>query len=131
MPKHLLIADDEPSILAVLRIFFERQGYRVSCARHGQVALDLARQDPPDLMIIDIQMPVKDGIAVIAELRADARFASTPAIALTGFSREFVPSTLLQAGFTHALAKPLEFSELRAVVNSLIGGAGAPRALTI
>lgn len=131
MAKHLLIADDEPSILAVLRIFFERQGYRVSCARNGQEALDLARHERPDLVIIDIQMPLKTGIEVVVELRAEARFADLPVIALTAFVREFVPGDLMQAGFTHMLTKPMEFSELRAVVNSLIGDVGAPLALTI
>ena len=116
MPGHILIADDEPSVLAMLRLFFERQSYTVTCARNGQEALDLVQQQTPDLLLLDIQMPHKTGVEVVRVLRGDPRFSSTPMIALTAHIRDFVPATVFQAGFDHMMTKPFEFAELRELV---------------
>jgi CheY-like chemotaxis protein len=120
MARHLLIADDEPSVLAVLRIFFERLGYQVTIARNGQEAIDLARQALPELIILDIQMPKKTGLEALIELRAMPEFAETPILALTAHVRDFLPSTVIQAGFNQMLTKPLEFSVLQEVVVNLL-----------
>jgi two-component system, OmpR family, alkaline phosphatase synthesis response regulator PhoP len=118
--KHLLIADDEPSVLAVLRIYFMRLGYQVTTARNGQEAVDLAIEVQPDLIILDIQMPKKTGLEALLELRALPAFADRPILALTAHVRDFLPSTVLQAGFNQLLTKPLEFSELQEVVVTLL-----------
>jgi two-component system, OmpR family, alkaline phosphatase synthesis response regulator PhoP len=118
--KHLLIADDEPSVLAVLRIYFQRLGYQVTTARNGQEAIDLAIEVQPDLIILDIQMPKKTGLEALLELRALPAFANRPILALTAHVRDFLPSTVLQAGFNQLLTKPLEFSELQEVVVNLL-----------
>lgn len=116
MTRHLLIADDEPSVLALLQVLFERQGYRVSTASDGRDALDQARQSMPDAIILDIQMPHMTGIDTVIALRADERYRDIPVIALTAHIRDYLPSTVSQAGFTHVLTKPFEIAELMAVV---------------
>jgi CheY-like chemotaxis protein len=116
MTKHILIADDEPSVLAMLRLFFQRKGYRVTAVSNGREAIDAALRDVPDLLLLDIQMPVKTGIEVVRELRTDARFATVPFIALTAYIRDFMPPAVHSAGFDHLLTKPFEFADLHAMV---------------
>ena len=124
MPAHLLVADDEPSLLALLRMYFERMGYRVSGARDGEEAIALARSARPDLLILDIQMPRKTGIEVAQELRGDPSFAQTPMIAFTAHVRDYLPPAVRKAGFNQLLTKPFEFEELSAAVAELLEGRG-------
>ena len=89
-------------------------------ARNGQEAIDFAKREIPDLIILDIQMPHKTGLEALIELRSSPGFAEVPILALTAHVRDFLPSTVIQAGFNQLLTKPLEFSELQEVVVSLI-----------
>lgn len=59
--RQILVVDDDPSIREFLELALVDEGYRVSCAANGEVALDLARQTPPDLILLDMRMPVMDG----------------------------------------------------------------------
>jgi CheY-like chemotaxis protein len=121
MPKHILIADDEPSVLALLQLFFEQQSYQVTCACNGQEALDLAQREIPDLLLLDIQMPYKTGVEVVRELHTDPRFSAIPMIALTAHVRDFMPAMVFQAGFDHLMTKPFDFVDLRDLVERCLG----------
>lgn len=120
MPAHLLIADDEPSVLAILRLFFERLGYRITTARDGYEAVELAQQDLPDLIILDIQMPRMTGLQAVVQLRADPRFADLPIIALTAHVRDNTPGSVIKSGFSRMIIKPFEIVELREIINSYL-----------
>lgn len=119
-PPHLLIADDEPSVRALLQILFQQQGYRVSAARDGRDAVEKARALRPDVIILDIQMPIMTGLEVIAVLRGDAQFRTLPIIALTAHIRDYLPSTVGTAGFTHVLTKPFDMPELLEVIAAAV-----------
>lgn len=118
----LLIADDEPAILAVLRAFFVHKGYQVLTAGDGQEAIDQAVRHRPDLIILDIQMPRKSGIEAVRELRQIPELADTPILALTAHIRDYTPVDVQKAGFTMLLTKPFEFVELGDIVARLTSG---------
>jgi DNA-binding response OmpR family regulator len=69
--KRILIADDEPYVLRVIKLRLERAGYQVECASNGQLALERLRVDPPDVLITDIQMPVMSGKDLCARIQAE------------------------------------------------------------
>ena len=79
----ILIADDRPSSRELLRLVLERAGYAVIEAEDGEKALDRARAVNPDLVLLDLQMPVLDGYGVLAALRGEERFRNLPVLALT------------------------------------------------
>jgi CheY-like chemotaxis protein len=121
MSQHtILVVDDEPDVRMLLRLFFERQGHAVCWARDGEEAVEVARQRQPDLVVMDIQMPRKTGIEAVVELRADARFAATPMVALTAYARMFLPADVIRAGFDEVIFKPFDFGQVEAVVAGLM-----------
>jgi two-component system alkaline phosphatase synthesis response regulator PhoP len=116
----ILVADDEPDVQMLLRLFFERQGHQVFSARDGQEAVDVARRHTPDIMVMDIQMPRMTGIEAVRVLRADPIFANTPIIALTAHVRSYVPAEVMHVGFDTVLAKPFDFGQVYAVISALL-----------
>ena len=83
--KRILVVDDEDEIRMMLRQILEMEGYEVSDAANGRMAVNLFRNDPTDLIITDIIMPEKDGIETITELRRD--YPDVKIIAITGGGR--------------------------------------------
>jgi two-component system cell cycle response regulator DivK len=116
----ILIADDNPSNREIARLALETAGYRILEAADGRQALELARAEAPTLLILDIQMPVLDGYAVISELRRDQRFAATPAIAMTAFAMRGDQDRALASGFTRYISKPVNLATLRSTVRELL-----------
>ena len=113
----IVIADDEVDITRIVRRMLEVEGYAVWSANDGQAALDLYRQEKPDLLILDVSMPVKDGVAVCEEIRReDGRVLI---LMLTGQKKEWDKVTGLSAGADDYLIKPFGEKELLARVRSL------------
>lgn len=81
-PK-LLVVDDDPDILEAIATVLSTQPYAIEKARDGVECLDLVRQDIPDLIILDLLMPKKDGFAVVRELRDNPKYARIPILILT------------------------------------------------
>lgn len=117
----ILIADDRPSSRELLRVVLERAGYEVFEAQDGEAALDLIRSRTPDLVLLDLQMPKLDGLAVLEAVRADPRFARLPVVALTASAMRGDRERILEAGFTDYLAKPAGPELLRETVARLLG----------
>ncbi|MEK8026290.1 HD domain-containing phosphohydrolase [Pseudaquabacterium rugosum] len=101
----LLVVDDTPANLALLAHLLDGQ-YRVQLAPGGAKALELARREPPDLIILDIMMPELDGYAVCRALKADARTAHVPVLFLTALSRPEDESAGFAAGGADFIHKP-------------------------
>ncbi|HEX4064766.1 MAG TPA: response regulator [Acidobacteriaceae bacterium] len=116
----ILIADDRASSRELLRLVLERAGYEVIEAEDGQVALERARANPPDLILLDLQMPVMDGYQVLAALRSEPRFRTLPILALTASAMRGDRERILAAGFTDYLAKPAGPDLLRETVARLL-----------
>ncbi|MBL0059426.1 MAG: response regulator [Elusimicrobia bacterium] len=113
----IVIADDEPDITFVLKRMLEMEGYTVWAANDGQAALDLYRREKPDLVILDLFMPIKDGVAVCAEIRREDE--SVLILMLTGQKKDTDKVTGLTAGADDYLTKPFGEKELLARVRSL------------
>ena len=120
MRYHVLIADDEPSVLSVLRLFFGRSGFQVTAARDGLEAIELAQQELPDAIILDLQMPRMSGTDVARQLRANPRFATTPIVAITAHMRDYLPEDVMIAGFDKLVTKPFELAALLKLIRGMI-----------
>jgi len=104
--KKILIADDEPDILEIIQYNLAREGFQVSAAKDGDEALVKAKAEHPDLIILDIMMPKKNGVEVCQILRLQPAFKDTMIIFLTITERSFMfPSNRMPAGETGNLAK--------------------------
>ena len=120
---NVLIADDEDSVVELVRVTLEDERVRVIAAGNGVTALALADEIRPELVLLDVNMPGHDGIEVCRRLRADARFARTPIVMLTAATRPEDVRRALDAGATEYLTKPFSPVRLLTLVDTLAPGA--------
>src|SRR5882672_358218 len=116
----ILIADDREDNLGLLREWLSSQDYYVRCARDGREALELARQDPPDLILIDKVMPEVDGLSVARELKKEERFSTVPIIVLTGRDDTRRHSIFDDTGADDLLMKPFTYEEVETRVRTML-----------
>ena len=117
----ILIAEDSMVNRELLRELLEMRGHKVFEAVHGQEALDMIGQVEPDLLILDIGMPVLDGFGAIAKIRSDPQFKHLPALAATAFAMRGDRDRVLQAGFDGYVSKPIDAAALTQEMDRLIG----------
>ncbi|MGH2909442.1 MAG: response regulator transcription factor [Solirubrobacteraceae bacterium] len=111
--KTVLIADDDEDILNLVRFRLERDGLRVLLARDGQQALQTARDERPDLCVLDVMMPKLSGLEVLAQLRRDPDTAAMPVIMLTARAHEADVTAGFDSGADDYVIKPFSPQELR------------------
>ncbi len=114
-----MIADDEPDILEIVGYNLEKEGYEVITAPDGQQALDIAKAQKPDLVILDIMMPYRSGIEVCNLLRSNPDFNETLIIMLTALSDETSHIKGLDSGADDYISKPISPKVLVSRVNAL------------
>lgn len=119
-PPRILIVDDNPSNVKVLQTRLAGEGYEVVTAADGEEGLTAARQQSPDLILLDVMMPRLDGIEVCRRLRADATFPFTPIIMVTAMSDSKDVIAGLEAGGDEYLTKPVDHAALVARVRSML-----------
>jgi len=129
----ILVVDDDPRMQRLLRANLERAGYRVDTAAEGAAALDCVDLTPPDLILLDVMMPVMDGLTFLARLRA---FSDLPVILLTAKGEERDKVQGLDLGADDYLTKPFGPAELLARARAVLrrrtqDGAHAPSALAV
>ena len=112
---HILIVEDEPAIAEVLAEVLADEGYRAT-VRAGGAALATAREDPPDLVLLDVMMPGMDGPTVCRHLKADPRTARVPVLFLTALPAQVVAARLGDCAHEGLLGKPFAFDELLAAI---------------
>ncbi len=120
MAKTILIVDDEQDILDLLEFNLQAEGYHIVTARDGEQALELAGSVNPDLIILDIMLPQKDGWTVLRELRAKPETASIPVIFLTAKSSEIDEVVGLELGADDYIVKPISLRKLIARVKTVL-----------
>ncbi len=116
----VLIADDKETSRELIRMVLESLGHEVREASDGLEAVRDAREAPPDLIILDLQMPVLDGFGALAELRGDRSLAATPIMALTASAMQGDRERALAAGFDSYVSKPIPLAKLREEVTRLL-----------
>lgn len=124
MPRRILIADDEPNIVAALEFLLQQNGYEVSIARNGDEALKLIEQDKPDLVLLDVMMPLRSGYDVCQTVRAREDWRHIKIVMLSAKGRDVEVNKGLSLGADLYITKPFSTSELVARINALLGAAG-------
>ena len=116
----ILVAEDDPASLEMVQVYLESQGYEVDAALDGNRALHLGGSGQYDLLILDVHMPLYDGVEVLQMLRK--RFLHHPMkiIGLTADARPALREELVHAGIDAYLTKPVSLAELGAEVNKLL-----------
>jgi CheY-like chemotaxis protein len=123
--KRILIVDDKATSRELMRTVLEKQGYAILEASDGEEALEKTRSAGPDLILLDLQMPVRNGYEVLAELRKDPAYRKLPIIALTASAMQGDRERALAAGFTAYLTKPVTLSAIRGEIQRLLDPGGA------
>ena len=117
--KKILIADDEPDIVEIIQYNLLKEGFEVVAARDGDEALVKAKQQNPDLIILDIMMPKKNGVEVCSILRSQPAFKDTLIIFLTALNDENSQIKGLEIGADDYVSKPISPKVLVSRVNAL------------
>jgi two-component system, cell cycle response regulator DivK len=118
--SRILVAEDDPTLRAMIVEKATSLGYEVVEAANGQEALTKAESSPPDVFLLDIEMPVLDGYSAVKQLRKNGRFNATPIIALTGLADSQEEEKALEAGFDAFVSKPALFSQLKTLLQELL-----------
>jgi two-component system response regulator MprA len=118
MAGRILVIDDDPQVVEFIRQGLTREGYQVDVAYDGEMGLSQVRHDPPDLVILDVILPVLDGLEVCRRLRAEGY--QTPILMLTAM--DAIPHRVagLDAGADDYLVKPFDLEELLARIRALL-----------
>ncbi len=108
----ILIVDDEPDLVAVLRMGLQMEGFEVLEAADGEEGLRRAHQDKPDLMVLDLMLPRMDGYQVCRALKFDARYRSLPIFILSARPGEKDKRLALEMGADLFISKPYDLKDL-------------------
>jgi two-component system alkaline phosphatase synthesis response regulator PhoP len=122
MPKKILVCDDEPYILMALTDAVEMEGYECVTAVNGKEAVEKARDEHPDLILLDVMMPYKDGYEVCKELKSDELTRDIPVIMLTAKSQQVDIQRGKEVGADDYITKPFKPSTLRKKFNEVLEG---------
>ena len=114
----ILIVDDTPDNLRLLSRMLTRRGYDISTAKSGMLALEMAAATPPDLVLLDVYMPIMDGYEVCRSLKADENLAAIPVVFLSALSEPVDKLRGFEAGGVDYVTKPFHFHEVIARVEN-------------
>ena len=124
MARTVLVCDNEESMRLLVRAALDPCGCEIAEARDGDESLELARTVRPDLIVLDMMMPGRTGLEVLAELRRDAELTRTPVIVLTARAQASDREAATHAGASRFMTKPFSPRELCATVEQLLEGRG-------
>lgn len=122
MSQKILVADDEPNIVISLEYLLKREGYAVVIARDGHEALEAIAREKPDLVLLDVMMPKKNGFEVCQAVRASDDLHATKILMLTAKGRDTDLAKGLAMGADAYITKPFSTRELVQKVAEMLGG---------
>jgi CheY-like chemotaxis protein len=122
--KTALIAEDNPVNRELLRELLELRGYAVTEASDGEETLNQMGQTKPDILLLDLNMPVLDGFGTVQRIRQDPKFASLPVVAVTAYAMRGDREKILDSGFDGYLSKPISSAELERELDRVLNGGG-------
>lgn len=122
--KTILVAEDTADILSMLREFLEGKGYRVVEAADGAQAVEVAAREQPDLILLDLNMPVLDGVEAARRIRRHPQLAGVPIVAHSAYGSYGMQFTMhdndMGQGFNFYLTKPIQWDELTDLLRRLL-----------
>ena len=116
----ILLAEDNVANVLTMGEYFENHGYEIVVAHNGLEAIEKAEEMSPDIILMDIQMPVVNGLEAIARLRSNHRFAATPIVALTALAMPGDRERCLLAGASEYMSKPVKLNSLKQIIVDLL-----------
>ena len=122
MAKVILIVDDEPKILKLIHDLLQVSGYTTIEATDGKQGVELTKARKPDLILMDIRMPVMDGIEATQILKTDPGTRNIPVLALTAHAMKGDKEKILEAGCDGYITKPVDIRNLRKKVAEFLSG---------
>jgi two-component system alkaline phosphatase synthesis response regulator PhoP len=135
MSQRILVVDDDPQIVRLLRAYLEQAGFEVLVAYDGETALHAVRRERPDLVVLDLMLPDRDGWEITRLVRSDAAVASTPVVMLTARVEDTDKIVGLELGADDYITKPFNpqvvVAHVRAVLRRATAGPRPPRLLQI
>ncbi|HZS05063.1 MAG TPA: response regulator [Blastocatellia bacterium] len=114
--QKILVVEDAEDHRSVLRWLLEMDGYEIVEAGDGLCAVDAARRESPDLILMDISLPKVDGLQAMREIRASAALRSVPIIAMSAYDQQEIREQALLAGCTDYAPKPLDLEQLEVMI---------------
>ncbi len=130
MKDRILVVDDDPDILQFVEMNLDMEGFDTQTAESGRVALEVARERPPDLILLDVMMPELDGLTVLRRLRSSPATASIPVVLLTAKALAEDRVRGLDLGADDYITKPFDIEELLARVKAVLRRAQQMRDLS-
>jgi two-component system alkaline phosphatase synthesis response regulator PhoP len=124
--KSILVVDDDPLIVVIVRSVLEQEGFQVAVAASGAECLEAVAKQPPDLLVLDIAMPVMNGVETLRVVREQPQTADLPVIVLSARTGERDVAIGQAAGANLYLPKPFTPEELVAATRQLLGAAEEP-----
>ena len=118
--KKILLIDDEPELIKAVEIRLKSIGYEVALSYDGRTGIDKAKEIKPDLILLDLIMPIMDGYGVANELKDDPETKHIPIIILTASQREDLKTRCRQLGVASFIMKPFETSDLLNMVKAIL-----------
>ena len=118
-PPLIMVVDDLEMIRQMLKHCLESYGYRVIEATNGQEAVEVARREHPDLILMDVSMPIRDGLTATRYIRQISELREVPIVAMSGEGM-FHYDAALSAGSTAYLAKPIDLDQLEGLIGQLL-----------
>ena len=126
-PQRVLVVDDNPDSRELWAVWLTHYGFHVEQAANGADAVQKAVESPPALVLMDLWMPIMDGLTAIQRLKADPRTAAIPVIALSAHGNDPVPSRATAAGAHGFLQKPCDLDALILSIRVALGNPTQPR----
>ena len=120
MPAHLFIAEDETSIVSLLKYNLEKEGHKISSSENGEEALKLIKEKIPDLVLMDWMLPDLSGVEICKQLKKNKKFSDIPIIMLTAKGEEEDKLKAFDTGADDYVTKPFSQKELNARIKSLL-----------
>ncbi len=121
MTSKILVVEDNPTNRAMLKDVLNYYGYEVIEAKDGAEGVQLAREYMPQLILMDIQMPVMDGFAATKMLKSDPQTKNIKIVSLSAYSSNEAENDFLKAGFDDAISKPIDIRQLPDLVKKHMG----------
>ena len=121
MTKRILVVEDQEDLRGVLRTLLTGSGYEIIEAADGQAGVEKAKSDRPDLILMDIQMPVMDGYDASREIKSDPSLKPIPIIAVSSFAMKGDEEKARASGCDHYVTKPYSPMQLLRIIRGYLG----------